>query len=165
MSIGCTIMLVDELLCKTAMLSCRSIIISCQQSSYLVHWLCCFVKWYVIVSKSHTVFSIAIWLCYLQCYYVHWSRDHAAAVTKMAELARLLEMIDLKELLERFQVENITVKIISSMSDADMIRVGVSTIGDRIRLRECAKQVAWWNVLSYMYLWHCHWRYIYMRRI
>ena len=61
----------------------------------------------------------------------------------MAELARLLEVIDLKELLERFKVENVTVKIISSMSDEDMIRVGVSTIGDIIRLRECAKQVAW----------------------
>ena len=70
----------------------------------------------------------------------------------MAERAHLLEMADLKELLERFKEENVTVKIISSMSDEDMIGVGVSPIGDRIRQRECAKQVVWCNVLLYIYI-------------
>ena len=51
------------------------------------------------------------------------------------DLEAILERADLSTLLSRFRTEKIDATIIETMRDDDLIRLGVTTIGDRIRLR------------------------------
>ena len=57
-----------------------------------------------------------------------------------AELREILHIAGLPALIERFIAEKIDSKLIPTLNDDDMIRLGVATIGDRIRLREEAKR-------------------------
>jgi len=76
------------------------------------------------------------------------------AATAWRELnAKLIEEIlvraGLSTLIGAFMSEKIDPTIISSMNDDDMVRLGVTTIGDRIRLRESAKQQVRTSNVSY----------------
>lgn len=52
----------------------------------------------------------------------------------------ILRKLNLGHLLERFEAERIEPELVSSMSDGNLANLGVSTIGDRVRLRElCIK--------------------------
>ncbi|KAL3871117.1 hypothetical protein ACJMK2_039136 [Sinanodonta woodiana] len=55
-------------------------------------------------------------------------------------LQRTLEELGLSALFERFQSERIDAPMIMSLSDSELIRLGVDTIGDRHRLRETINQ-------------------------
>jgi hypothetical protein len=55
------------------------------------------------------------------------------------EITKILTDAGCIALLERFVSEKVDGKILLSMADDDMIKLGVATIGDRIRLRESAK--------------------------
>ena len=51
----------------------------------------------------------------------------------------ILADLDLITLLNNFQVEKIEPQTVIAMTDSELMRLGVSTIGDRIRLRERCK--------------------------
>lgn len=53
---------------------------------------------------------------------------------------KLLEDVGLSTLREKFQEERIDPELIISMSDAELARLGVTTIGDRIRLRSACRR-------------------------
>ena len=55
-------------------------------------------------------------------------------------IEEILKRAGLSTLIGSFISEKIDPNIICTMNDEDMIRLGVTTIGDRIRLRESAKQ-------------------------
>ncbi|XP_061188056.1 uncharacterized protein LOC133196140 [Saccostrea echinata] len=63
-------------------------------------------------------------------------------------LADLLEEIGLQTLIHRFQEEKVELSDIQSLSDADLNRLGVSTIGDRVRLRSRAIEEPSWPSTS-----------------
>ena len=52
----------------------------------------------------------------------------------------ILQQLGLANLLRRFEDERVDEKIVLSSTDSELSRLGVSTIGDRIRLRELCKQ-------------------------
>ncbi|KAK3593467.1 hypothetical protein CHS0354_036991, partial [Potamilus streckersoni] len=55
-------------------------------------------------------------------------------------LQRTLDELDLSTLFERFQSEKIDASMIMSLSDSELIHLGVDTIGDRHHLRETINQ-------------------------
>ncbi len=55
-------------------------------------------------------------------------------------LRDVLQTAGLSTLVAKFEGERMDVTMLQSLSDSDMIRLGVETIGDRVRLRHCAKQ-------------------------
>ena len=55
-------------------------------------------------------------------------------------MERILQQLGLTNLLRRFEDERIDEKIVVSWTDSELSRLGVSTIGDRIRLRKLCKQ-------------------------
>ncbi|XP_053383435.1 uncharacterized protein LOC123541168 [Mercenaria mercenaria] len=59
---------------------------------------------------------------------------------EMDPVQEILHRSGLPTLKERFTAEKIDVNLISTLSDEDLVRLGVATIGDRIRLREEAKR-------------------------
>lgn len=57
-------------------------------------------------------------------------------------MEQILQAVNLACLLERFQAQRMEADSVLAASDQDLIRLGVSTIGDRIRLRDaCRKKV------------------------
>ena len=53
----------------------------------------------------------------------------------------ILNKAGLSELLQRFIAEKVKPETIAAATDLDLIRLGVATIGDRVRLREaCSKK-------------------------
>ena len=59
---------------------------------------------------------------------------------KNMTVEEVLNKAGMGHLVERFVSENIDISTIFSISDQDLARLGVSTIGNRIRLREVCKQ-------------------------
>ncbi len=55
-------------------------------------------------------------------------------------MERILQQLGLANLLSRFVDERVDEKIVLSSTDSELSRLGVSTIGDRVRLRELCKQ-------------------------
>ena len=55
-------------------------------------------------------------------------------------MERILQQLGLANILRRFEDERVDEKIVLSSTDAELSRLGVSTIGDRVRLRELCKQ-------------------------
>ena len=53
----------------------------------------------------------------------------------------ILEKLGLNLVIKKFQDEKVDIKVVISGSDEDLIRLGVRTIGDRIRLRETCRWV------------------------
>ncbi len=70
----------------------------------------------------------------------------------MAEKVQALEdalvAVGLSALLPRCVGEKIDLNVIREMSDREMIRIGVETIGDRVRLRQFAQHAAQQNTDS-----------------
>ena len=58
-----------------------------------------------------------------------------------AELESLLRKVGLANLTERFQEEKLDVDSLMCATEKDLTRLGVSTIGDRVRLREACRQL------------------------
>ena len=52
----------------------------------------------------------------------------------------ILEQLGLGTLLERFSSEKVDPEVVLSMSESSLIRLGVETLGDRIRIKERCKQ-------------------------
>ena len=52
----------------------------------------------------------------------------------------ILQQLGLANLLSRFVDERVDEKIVLSSTDSELSRLGISTIGDRVRLRELCKQ-------------------------
>ena len=55
-------------------------------------------------------------------------------------MERILQHLGLANILRRFEDEREDEKIVLSSTDAELPRLGVSTIDDRVRLRELCKQ-------------------------
>ena len=65
---------------------------------------------------------------------------------KMAEpnpedIENMLIELGLHALINNFRNEKITASILDTLNDQDLCRLGVTTIGDRLRLREHAKKM------------------------
>ena len=54
----------------------------------------------------------------------------------------ILQKVGLSTLSERFADEKIDPHVILAMSDSSLMRLGVETLGDRVRLKENCKQFA-----------------------
>ena len=67
---------------------------------------------------------------------IHGS-DHVSLET----IFEILGKIGLNLVTKKFQDEKTDIKVVISASDEDLIRLGVRTIGDRIRLREACRRV------------------------
>ena len=64
-------------------------------------------------------------------------------------MEQILQSINLVTLLGRFQAQRMEPQAVLAASDQDLIRLGVTTIGDRIRIRDpCRKQIDENNVSS-----------------
>ena len=50
-------------------------------------------------------------------------------------MEKILEKVGLGTLIGRFQEERIELEIVLAMTDGELTRLGISTMGDRIRLR------------------------------
>jgi len=60
----------------------------------------------------------------------------------MADLLEILRKLGLEKAIKNFEAEKITLKIIPTLKDEDVKRLGVEALGDRIRLRQlCAKAI------------------------
>ena len=59
----------------------------------------------------------------------------------METIFEILDKLGLNLVTKKFQDEKIDIKVVISASDEDLIRLGVRTIGDRIRLREACRRV------------------------
>ena len=57
----------------------------------------------------------------------------------MSSLEIVLNKVGLGHLEERFKAEKVDVDTLSSASDQELNRLGVTTIGDRVRLKECCR--------------------------
>ena len=55
-------------------------------------------------------------------------------------MERILQQLGISSLLSRFVDERVDEKIVLASADSELSRLGVSTIGDRVRLREICKQ-------------------------
>ena len=51
-------------------------------------------------------------------------------------MERILKDLDLSALIQKFKEERIDEKVALSLSDSELIRLGVATIGDRVRFRD-----------------------------
>ena len=63
--------------------------------------------------------------------------DHVSLET----IVEILHKIGLNVVTKKFQDGNVDIKVVMSAPDKDLIRLGVRTIGDRIRLREACRRV------------------------
>ena len=63
--------------------------------------------------------------------------DHVSLET----IFEILDKLGLNLVTKKFQDEKVDIKVVISASDEDLIRLGVRTIGDRIRLREACRRV------------------------
>ena len=61
-------------------------------------------------------------------------------VDHKSEMEDILNKAGLSELLQRFIAENVEPETITAATDLDLIRLGVATIGDRVRLREACRK-------------------------
>ena len=57
-------------------------------------------------------------------------------------IKRALRNAGMAALSQKFEEERIELSMIITMTDGEMTRLGVGTIGERIKLRESAKQVS-----------------------
>ena len=56
------------------------------------------------------------------------------------EMEDILNKAGLSELLQRFIAEKVEPETIPAATDLDLIRLGVATIGDKVRLREACRK-------------------------
>ena len=61
-------------------------------------------------------------------------------VDHKSEMENILNKAGLSELLQRFIAEKVEPETITVAIDLDLIRLGVATIGDRVRLREACRK-------------------------
>ena len=61
-------------------------------------------------------------------------------VDHKSEMEDILNKAGLSELLQRFIAEKVEPETITAATDLDLIRLGVATIGDRVRLREACRK-------------------------
>ena len=61
-------------------------------------------------------------------------------VDHKSEMEDILSKAGLSELLQRFIAEKVEPETITAATDLDLIRLGVATIGDRLRLREACRK-------------------------
>ena len=61
-------------------------------------------------------------------------------VDQKSEMGDVLNKVGLSELLQRFISEKEEPETITAATDLDLIRLGVATIGDRVRLREACRK-------------------------
>ena len=57
------------------------------------------------------------------------------------DLARILSAGGMPTLLHKFEEERIDVAMVGRLSDAELVRLGVTTIGNRVRLKEKVREV------------------------
>ena len=58
----------------------------------------------------------------------------------METIFEILDKLGLNLVTKKFQDQKVDIKVVISTSDEDLIRLGVRTIGDRIRLREACRE-------------------------
>ena len=58
----------------------------------------------------------------------------------MAAMERILQRLNMGTLIEKFKEQRMDPSAVLSSSDGELARLGVSTIGDRVRLRELCKE-------------------------
>ena len=61
-------------------------------------------------------------------------------VNHKSEMKEILKKPGLSKLLLRFIAEKVEPETITAATDMDLIRLGVATIGDRVRLREACRK-------------------------
>ena len=66
-----------------------------------------------------------------------YGNDHVSLET----IFEILHKLGLNMVSKKFQDEKFDIKVVMLASDADLIRLGVRTVGDRIRLREACRKV------------------------
>ena len=59
----------------------------------------------------------------------------------METIFEILDKLGLNLVTKKFEDEKVNIKVVMSASDEDLTRLGVKTIGDRIRLREACRRV------------------------
>ena len=52
----------------------------------------------------------------------------------------ILRKLKLEKLIVKFQEEHVDISVVLSLSDNELMRLGVDTIGDRVRLKELCKE-------------------------
>jgi hypothetical protein len=55
-------------------------------------------------------------------------------------MEHILQQLNMGTLIEKFREQKMDPSVILSSSDSELARLGVSTIGDRVRLRELCKE-------------------------
>ena len=60
----------------------------------------------------------------------------------METIFEILDKLGLNLVTKKFQEEKVDIKVVISASDGDLIRLGIRTIVDRIRLREACKRIS-----------------------
>ena len=61
-----------------------------------------------------------------------------------SSMEKILSELGLRAAVERFKAEKIDENVAATLSDNELIRLGVATIGDRARFRQlCRKQWQW----------------------
>ena len=117
---------------------------------------CCFSRFFarrrlcVGYAKFTSVASLNVWYWILVHIYtenslisllVYFTFLQKAALV-LFTMAQILQTVNLASLLDRFQAQRMEAESVLAASDQDLIRLGVSTIGDRIRLHDaCRKKV------------------------
>ena len=66
-----------------------------------------------------------------------YGHDHVSLET----IFEILHKLGLNMVSKKFQDEKFDIKVVMLASDEDLIRLGVRTVGDRIRLREACRKV------------------------
>ena len=85
----------------------------------------------VYIYTENSLISLLVYFTFLQ-----------KAALVLFTMEQIIQTVNLASLLDRFQVQRMEVESMLAASDQDLIRLGVSTIGDRIRLRDaCRKKV------------------------
>lgn len=59
----------------------------------------------------------------------------------MHKMEKILQKLGLVNLLSRFLEERVDENVVLASTDSELSRLGVATIGDRVRLRELCKEV------------------------
>ena len=57
------------------------------------------------------------------------------------DLARICSACGIPTLLHKFEEERIDAAMVGRLSDAELVRLGVTTIGERVRLKEKVREV------------------------
>ena len=61
-------------------------------------------------------------------------------VDHKSEMEDILNKAELSELLQKFIAEKVEPETITAATDLDLVRLGVATIGDRVRLRKTCRK-------------------------